>query len=248
MSITQTGTDVEDTAKPLMLAYFRVSTQRQGESGLGLDAQRTAVSAYLKAHRCDLIAEYVEIESAKRDDLSNRPELRKAIAHAKRSKAVLVVAKLDRLVRSVHVTSALHRAAVDFIACDNPNANRLTIQILAAVAEHEAKMISDRTKAALVAYRARGGRLGAHLPQCRNLDSTARRKGAQSAGLSHRASADAAYADIADHVAQLRRDGKSLQFIASALNSGGHTTRRGKKWNATQVARVLGRSQVTHAA
>lgn len=239
--MTQPGTDVRDTVKPFRIAYLRVSTTRQGESGLGLEAQRAAVAAYAKAHGCELLAEYVEVETAKRDDLSNRPELRKAIAHARRARAVLVVAKLDRLVRSVHVTSMLHQSGVDFVAVDNPNANRLTIQILAAVAEHEAKMISDRTKAALAAYKARGGLLGAQRPECRRISASGQRKGANCAGETHRANADAAYADLAEQMLEMRSSGKSLQNIANALNASGHLTRRARSWSATQVARVLDR-------
>jgi DNA invertase Pin-like site-specific DNA recombinase len=250
MNITIASTSVEGFVKPerRIVAYYRVSTIRQGESGLGLEAQRAAVAGYARANQFALIAEYTEIETAKRDDLANRPELRKAIAHAKRSKAVLVVAKLDRLVRSVHVTSLLHQGGIDFIACDNPNANRLTIQILAAVAEHEAKAIGERTKAALGAYKLRGGLLGSNLPQCRNLDLSARRKGAQNAGAAHRANADAAYADIIDNLQELRRAGLSLQAIAKALNDDGQSTRRGKDWNPMQVSRILGRGEAARFA
>jgi len=143
-----------------IIAYYRVSTRKQGESGLGLEGQKAAVEAYSKQTGARILASYREIESGKRSD---RPELAKALAHSKRSKAVLVVAKLDRLARNVEFMAKLMNSAVDFIALDNPNANRLTIHILAAVAEAEAKATSDRTKAALQAYKARGGKLGAEL-------------------------------------------------------------------------------------
>ena len=133
-----------------VVAYYRVSTAKQGASGLGLDAQRAAVAAWTAAGAA-VLAGYTEVESGKRAD---RPELGKALAHAKRSRATLVIAKLDRLSRNVHFLSGLMESGVDFIACDNPHANKLTIHILAAVAEDEAKRISERTRAALAAYKA----------------------------------------------------------------------------------------------
>ena len=246
LNLTLPSTNLEGSVKPdrHAVAYFRVSTSKQGESGLGLEAQRAAVAAFIKRQRYALLAEYTEVETAKRDDLTNRPELRRAVAHARRSKAILLVAKLDRLVRSVHVTSLLHQSGVEFVAADNPNANRLTIQILAAVAEHEAQMISDRTRAALAAYKARGGRLGSHMPQCRNLNASAQRKGTRMAVIANQTRADAAYADILSDLHGLRQSGMSLQRIADRLNRGGHTTRRGKAWNPMQVSRVLTRSKV----
>ena len=134
-----------------VVAYYRVSTAKQGASGLGLDAQRAAVATWAAANGAAVLAGYTEVESGKRAD---RPELRKALAHAKRSRATMVIAKLDRLSRNVHFLSGLMESGVDFIACDNPHANKLTIHILAAVAEDEAKRISERTKAVLAAYKA----------------------------------------------------------------------------------------------
>ena len=247
MRVTKPSTSDEGSVKPeaRVVAYYRVSTCKQGESGLGLEAQRSAVVAFVRAHRLGLLAEYTEIETAKRDDLRNRPELRRAIAHAKRSRSLLLVARLDRLVRSVHVTSLLHQSGLEFLACDNPNANRLTIQILAAVAEHEAKMISDRTKAALAAYKRRGGRLGSQRPGCRNLDHSARLRGAEMAAAAHRANADSAYWGLAGELWNLRLAGMSLQAIADGLNRDHQTTRRGKAWNPMQVSRVLARGAET---
>jgi DNA invertase Pin-like site-specific DNA recombinase len=150
------------------VAYFRVSTDRQGKSGLGLEAQREAVMSYLNGGRWTLAAEFTEVESGKRSD--NRPELEKAIAACKRLKAKLVIAKLDRLSRNLAFIAALMESGVEFVAVDNPHMNKLTIHILAAVAEHEREMISERTKAALAAAKRRGQRLGnpTTLPRLQN--------------------------------------------------------------------------------
>jgi DNA invertase Pin-like site-specific DNA recombinase len=224
-----------------LVAYYRVSTEKQGRSGLGLEGQRAAVKAYVKQTGCDLVGSYTEVETAKKDALDNRPELRKAIAHAKRARATLVIAKLDRLSRSVYVTAELHRSGVEFIACDNPTANRLTVQILAAVAENEARAISERTKAALAAYKARGGRLGAALNPKTALTDRARRAGAKAAGKIHSRKAAEAYSDIAPFVQELADNNYTLAAIASELNARGYRTRRDCEWNPTQVMRVLNR-------
>lgn len=125
------------------------------------------------------------------------------------------------------------------MACDNPHANRLTIHILAAVAEDEARRISERTKAALAAYKARGGALGAVLPQCQTLTAEARQRGARAAGLAVQAQARQAYEDIVPLLTELKRRGLSLRAMANELNVLGHTTRQGKEWNPVQVARIL---------
>ena len=132
-------------------------------------------------------------------------------------------------------------AGVDFVACDNPHANRLTIHILAAVAEDEARRISDRTKAALAAYKARGGVLGAARPDGRRLTPEDGVRGREKAGEVRRANARAAVADLAPLMAELRAEGLSLRAIAARLNDEGHTTRWGAAWNPMQVARVLER-------
>jgi len=141
------------------IAYYRVSTAKQGLSGLGLDAQREAVEGYLNGNGSHLVREYTEVESGKRND---RPQLAAALAECKRLKAVLVIAKLDRLARNVHFISGLMESGVDFVAVDMPTANRLTLHILAAVAEHEREMISQRTRAALAQAKLRGVKLGGY--------------------------------------------------------------------------------------
>ncbi len=174
------------------IAYVRVSTQRQGESGLGLEAQQAAVRGYVNGHG-ELIAEYLEVETGKRAD---RPQLLKAIAHARRQKATLVIAKLDRLARNVAFTATLMESGADFVATDNPTATRLTIHILAAVAEEEARQISERTKNALAAYKARGGKLGAARPECREITREAGRRGSPLGAQRVAEQARAAYTDI----------------------------------------------------
>jgi DNA invertase Pin-like site-specific DNA recombinase len=140
------------------VAYYRVSTDRQGRSGLGLQAQREAVARFLAGHPgAALLGEFTEVESGKRAD---RPQLATALALARRGRATLVIAKLDRLARSVAFIAGLMEGGAPFIACDNPHAMPLTIHMLAAVAQHEREAISARTKAALAVAKARGTRLG----------------------------------------------------------------------------------------
>jgi DNA invertase Pin-like site-specific DNA recombinase len=226
-----------------IIGYLRVSTKRQGESGLGLEGQRTAVEAHAQRTGARIAAWYTEVETGKRSD---RPELARALAHARRAKATLTVAKLDRLARNVAFTSALMRSGADFVACDNPHANKLTIHILAAVAEDEAERISQRTKAALAAAKARGEQLGSARPGHWDGREEARLAGLQTARLAsakvRTKNAAEAYSDLAPIVAELRGKGLSLAAIADELNKQGHTTRRGKPWNAVQVSRVLERA------
>jgi DNA invertase Pin-like site-specific DNA recombinase len=222
-----------------IVGYLRVSTKEQGDSGLGIEAQKAAVESYAKQNGVDFIHWYTEVESGK---LADRPELARALGHAKRSKSTLCVAKLDRLARNVEFLAKVMNSGADFVACDNPAANRLTLHILAAVAEAEALAISQRTKAALAAYKARGGKLGAALPQCRNLTAEAVAKGRERSKVSRSKAAAEAYADLLPAVKGMRADGLSLQAIASRLNSDGHTTRQGKAWNPVQVSRVLDRA------
>lgn len=222
------------------IAYFRVSTTRQGESGLGLEAQASSVRDYVM-NQGTLVAEYTECESGKRSD---RPQLDKALAHARRTGATLVIAKLDRLARNVHFLSTLMETGVDFLAVDNPSASRLTVQILAAVAEDELVRVSSRTKAALRAYKERGGKLGAQDPRCRRLSAEDARKGQEKGSRKTAENASQAYRDLVPTIEELRNAGKSYRQIAHKLNEEGHTTRQHRPWSATQVLRVLRRQKV----
>jgi DNA invertase Pin-like site-specific DNA recombinase len=153
------------TAENKFVTYFRVSTVRQGTSGLGLDAQRLTVSQYLTGGTRTVLAEFVEIETGKgANALERRPQLRLALELCRKSGATLLIAKLDRLARNVHFVSGLMESKVRFVACDLPEANQLTIHIMAAFAEHEARRISERTRDALAAAKARGVVLGATGP------------------------------------------------------------------------------------
>jgi DNA invertase Pin-like site-specific DNA recombinase len=224
--------------RKIFIGYVRVSTKGQGESGLGLEAQQVAIDDHAAQSGAIVTRLYTEVESGKK---AARPQLQAALAHARRTKATLVVAKLDRLARNVAFTSALMESGVDFVACDNPHANRLTIHILAAVAEDEARRISERTKAALQAYKARGGKLGAARKECRNLTQEARKRGAKAAGEAIRTLVDKEYADLIPVVREMRDRGLTQIAIAEELNRQGHTTRRGKPWNQVQVLRILKR-------
>lgn len=226
-----------------MVAYYRVSTKQQGQSGLGLEGQKSAVAEYISQHSAMLVGEYREVETGKS---RTRPELLKAIAHAKRSKATLVVAKLDRLARNVAFTSALMETKVDFVACDNPHARPFTIHILAAVAELEAEQISHRTQTALAEAKRRGSKLGSsregHWHGKEELRQAGLRKARISAAKANRAAFEGEYADLFTLIKELHLNGESLGAIAGKLNEQGQTTRRGKSWNKMQVSRVLQRA------
>jgi DNA invertase Pin-like site-specific DNA recombinase len=223
-----------------IVGYLRVSTQRQKVSGLGLESQEAALKSFARENGYRIIRCYVETESGRKTS-ADRPQLARAIGHARRSGAKLVIAKLDRLARNVHFVSGLLESGSDFICVDNPHANKLTIHLLAAFAEHEREEISKRTKSALQSYRRRGGLLGGSRPECRNLTQAARRRGARAAGETARRAANEAYADLAEGMLSEREAGATLQEIANALNRQGHTTRRGCPWSPTQVSRVLAR-------
>jgi DNA invertase Pin-like site-specific DNA recombinase len=204
------------------VAYYRVSTQRQGRSGLGLDAQKETVRNYLDGGDWQLVAEFTEIERGKRSD---RPEFAKALTACRLHRATLVIAKLDRLSRNVPFVSSLMESGVEFVAVDFPQANKLTIHIIAAVAEHEAAMISQRTKDALAAAKKRGKVLGGFRGKVPTAKDRARS------------------AETRPTIAGLQAAGKtSLRAIAEGLNELGIPTARGTgQWSSTQVMRVLDR-------
>jgi DNA invertase Pin-like site-specific DNA recombinase len=221
------------------VAYYRVSTKRQGASGLGLEAQQAAVRAFLNGGDWTLVREFKETESGKSDD---RPQLQAAIAACKLFGAKLVIAKLDRLSREAHFLLGLEKAGVDFVAADMPNANRMTVGIMAVVAQEERRMISERTKAALQAAKARNVKLGGHRtyadgkPVTLTLEAIAKGR----ATIAKRA--DDKAARIMPAIRELQAAGiTSLAGIAAGLNDQGIPTPRGGRWQAVQVQRVLSR-------
>jgi DNA invertase Pin-like site-specific DNA recombinase len=223
------------TKAPKLIGYFRVSTQKQGVSGLGLEAQRDCVGNYAKSVGGTIIRSYQEIESGAKDD---RPELAKAITDARRSKAIIVVGKLDRLARDAHLISGLQKAGVRFVACDMPDADETMIGVYAYFGQRERKLISERTKAAMAVAKSRGVEFGT--PE--NFTQAGREKGAAKAGVAHKRAADDAYGDLSPMIQELREQGLTLDAIASRLNDEGHTTRTGAAWGKMQVSRILKRS------
>ena len=221
------------------ISYLRVSTARQGISGLGLEAQREAVTGYLNGGRWTLVQEVMEVESGKRND---RPAIAEALRLCRLHRATLIIAKLDRLARNVHFISSLMESGVDFIAVDFPQANRLTVHILAAVAEHEAAMISTRTKAALAAAKARGVVLGGQRGSLDRMEAIGRKGNVASAAVRSEAVAKRNQ-DLMPVIEGVRTDGvTSPQKIADALNAMGITAPRRGTWSPVQVRRVLART------
>jgi DNA invertase Pin-like site-specific DNA recombinase len=216
------------------VAYYRVSTAQQGTSGLGLDAQKEAVRSYLDGGRWKMVDEVTEIESGKRND---RPALARALSLCRLHKATLIIAKLDRLARNVNFISNLMESTVEFTAVDFPTANRLTVHILAAVAEHEAQMISTRTKDALRAARARGVKLGTRNPM---LIARYAEKGSRASAIARATLARVRAADILPVINTLQADGvTTLWRIAETLNERGIPAPRGGSWSPMQVSRVI---------
>lgn len=224
------------TASKKHIAYYRVSTKRQGESGLGLDAQRTAVSPYAP------IEAYTEVETGKKSD---RPELQKALAHAKATGATLVVAKLDRLARNVHFISSLMESGVDFVCVDQPNVTPFVLHVLAAVAEYEASLISERTKAGLAEAKKRGKLLGARNPVIAAAlkRSSNPERASQAAHSRRKVLQKEHYAAIVPAIIALRDNGFTFKAIARHLNEKGYVNSRGNKFSASQVYRVLQREE-----
>lgn len=217
------------------IAYYRVSTERQGRSGLGLEAQKAAVLAYLNGGAWQLLAEFTEVESGRRKD---RPALAQALETARRQRATLVIAKLDRLARNVHFVSGLLEAKVDFVAADMPEADRTFLQMVSVFAEWEARKISERTKAALAAAKARGRALGWSIQSRAHEQRAAAQKGADA-----NMARAALFADnVRPLIASIRATGaKSLQQIADALNARGVGTARGGRWYPTTVKSYIQR-------
>ena len=204
------------------IVYFRVSTDRQGKSGLGLEAQKESVNRYLESVGWELIGEYVEVESGKR---KNRPELAAALEACKKEKATLLIAKLDRLARNVHFISGLMESGIEFVAADNPHANKLMLHTLAAFAEHEREQISQRTKEALAAARARGVELG------KNGKVLARQNQEKAATFAN---------GMAKTVQQLREEGfTTVRQLADELNHRGVPSANGARWHVPTVHRLL---------
>ena len=225
------------------VAYLRVSTDRQGLSGLGLEAQQTAIAAFVGPGDRLLTPPYVEIESGRNDA---RPKLREAIAHCKKAGATLLIAKLDRLARDVHFISGLMKEGIEFVACDMPTATPFMLHVYAAVAEEEARAISRRTKAALAAAKARGVKLGGD----RGYRPTAAPDSARATEARKRA-ADLAAHGIAGAIEDIRASlggAASLHALAAGLRAkGALKPRGGAEWTATDVrrasARIEGASQ-----
>tara|TARA_B100000678_G_C18222188_1_gene507423 strand:+ start:224 stop:874 length:651 start_codon:yes stop_codon:yes gene_type:complete len=203
------------------VSYLRVSTCRQGLSGLGLDAQRQTVASYLAGKSGELLEEFVEVESGAR---SRRPILEAALDSCRQNKATLVIAKLDRLARNVAFISQLMETRVEFVACDAPYANRLMLHIMSAFAEHEREQISVRTKAALAAAKARGVKLGPH--------------GKILAAQNRRAAREFAEGMRNQFEELLADESTTLTSVADELNRRGLSTRQGGIWTATQVSRT----------
>lgn len=214
------------------MAYYRVSTAKQGQSGLGLEAQRAAVLAHARAHGLDLVDEFTEVETGTHKRA--RPELAAALERTRRVGGVLLIAKLDRLARNVAFVASLMESGVRFVAVDMPEADNLTIHVMAAVAEREAALISSRTKAALAARKARGLTLG----KPENLSQEARQAGAAAI----RTAAVSAMRPATAYAQNLRGQGHSLREIAAQLQGHGFSTRQGGDWSAVQVKRLLDRS------
>jgi DNA invertase Pin-like site-specific DNA recombinase len=223
------------------VSYIRVSTARQGKSGLGLDAQQQAVARFIGTEQGQLLREFVEIESGK--EQANRPELQKALAHCKRTGASLVIAKLDRLSRDAEFMLGLQKRGVPFVIAEMPRIDNLTVGFLAVLAQHEREVISRRTKDALAVARkrlsAQGRRLG-NPNGARALQRAGKGNGAAIEAVQARADERAAM--LAGEIADLRAQGiVTLTAIACALNERGMRTPRGGRWHASSVRNLVSR-------
>jgi DNA invertase Pin-like site-specific DNA recombinase len=217
--------------KPRYVAYFRVSTQKQGRSGLGLDAQKQAVKTFLQQFGGELVAEYMEVESGKRID---RPEFTKAADYAELANATLLVAKLDRLSRDLHFVTSLQKRGIRFKLCDLPEIDNLTIHILAAMAEHEARMISVRTKQAMTEAKRRGVVMGnPQLSLLRNRDVS----NANQRRVSEQQLWQSKIVKVIQHLVEMEQL-DTCQSIADALNTRGLTSQRGKAFTVATVSKL----------
>lgn len=218
------------------ISYHRVSTEKQGRSGLGLEAQKKAVADYLNGGEWELLHEFIEIESGRRKD---RPQLKAALDMCKREKATLVIAKLDRLARNVAFVATLLEGRIKFVCCDMPEADSTMLHIYSAMAEREAIKTSERTKSALAAAKARGKQLGWSMPFRIAEQRDASKRGAAS----NRRQAQQFASNVVPVVESIRAAGvNSLASIATALNARGIATARGGKWHAATVQRLLRRT------
>ena len=231
------------------VGYYRVSTARQGQSGLGLQAQKNAVAGHLKDSGT-LIGEFTEIETGTRK--KKRKEIYKAIELAKKEKAVLLVAKLDRLARDVEFTSALYNGGIEFICCDNPNANKLTIQLLSVIAEHEAEVISSRIRAALKVKKEKikkGNFINkdGSVMKSKKLGNPNGFGEYQVLGLERikeNATTNKANQQAMDIIIESRKKEMTYQEIADKLNRLQYSTRYGKEFNPIQVYRLFMRGEL----
>ncbi len=215
------------------IAYYRVSRKSQGESGLGIAAQKATVASYLKSQDCELLQEFTEVETG--TNKKERLVIQQAIEAAKKNGATLLLAKIDRLARNVNFVSSLMETGIDFVACDMPSANPFTIHIFAALAEQEAKLISARTKAALAEIKASGRKLGSP----NNLTYEARKKGAQKCrALALESKENRQAVEVSNHC---RKSGMTYKETAEYLNELKFTTRFGNQFRASTVKQLLDR-------
>ncbi|CAJ0892694.1 hypothetical protein AMST5_04241 [freshwater sediment metagenome] len=222
-----------------IVAYLRVSTQDQGRSGLGIEAQRAALERFAEAEGFAIVAEFVEVETGKgADALDRRPRLNAALAEARKRQCSVAVAKLDRLSRDVHFVSGLMAQRVPFIVAElGPDVDPFVLHLYAALAEKERKLISDRTKRALEAAKARGVKLGGD----RGGLAKGRDKGTAMSAAARKAKAEERAADVAPIIRELQGGGASLRQIAAELTARGILTPRGSRWTAAAVKRAAER-------
>jgi DNA invertase Pin-like site-specific DNA recombinase len=219
------------------VAYHRCSTERQGKSGLGLEAQQKSVATYLAGGSCSLIASFTEVESGKTDV---RPKLQEALATCRIHNATLLIAKLDRLSRDAHFLLGLQKSGVRFVAVDMPHADNFTVGILALVAQKEREMISQRTKDALAAARVRGVKLGG----TRNNSSSISSIGRVASVTTRSTKATSRAKDLAPIIRDQMSQGQPLRAIGSHLDALGIRTARGSNWTAAAVQRVMKRLEI----